>query len=194
MPEASAFSISSLKALAVMAMIGTVYASGRGRARMRRVASYPSITGIWMSIKIKSKASGELVSKTSKASCPFCASVSSQPSSFRMDTTIIRLISLSSTARMRFPFNVQPVSAVLLAAFSSLGDFAIGKGMETVNTVPFPSWLSTEMEPPIFSASVLLRVVPRPVPFCEAMRRSCSKALQMFCKNSGLMPQPVSAA
>ena len=47
--------MSSEKALAVMAMMGTVLASGRSMARMRRVASRPSISGIITSIRITSK-------------------------------------------------------------------------------------------------------------------------------------------
>ncbi len=47
--------MSSTKAFAVMATIQISLASCLGMARICRVASYPSMTGICTSIKIKSK-------------------------------------------------------------------------------------------------------------------------------------------
>ena len=54
MPQATDFFKSSSKALADMAMMGMARQSSRSMARMARVASSPSITGIMMSIKITS--------------------------------------------------------------------------------------------------------------------------------------------
>ena len=52
MPAAVVAAMSSAKALAVTATMGTSRASGRCRARMRRAASQPSITGICMSMRM----------------------------------------------------------------------------------------------------------------------------------------------
>ena len=60
-PAARAAEISSLKALAVVAMMGIVRASGCSEARICLVASCPSITGICTSIRIASYSPGFVV-------------------------------------------------------------------------------------------------------------------------------------
>lgn len=47
--------MSSQNAFAVMAIMGTEAASSLGRLRMAFVASYPSILGIWISMRMASK-------------------------------------------------------------------------------------------------------------------------------------------
>ena len=67
---------------------------------MRRVASQPSITGIFKSIKIKS---GAPLSTMAKASCPFAAStISKSPIRRSRYTRMRRLSRLSSTTRIFF--------------------------------------------------------------------------------------------
>ena len=75
---------SSAKASAVMAMMGTAAASGRPRARMALVASMPFITGIRTSMRMASNQPGAEPSNCSRASCPFSAVVTTQPTSSRM--------------------------------------------------------------------------------------------------------------
>ena len=58
MPASRHFATSSRKTLAVMATMGTFFAWGTSRARMRLVASYPSTSGICTSMKIMSYLSG----------------------------------------------------------------------------------------------------------------------------------------
>ena len=54
MPASLAVRMSSTKALAVIATIQTFSASALGRVRICMVASYPFMTGIWTSMKIRS--------------------------------------------------------------------------------------------------------------------------------------------
>ena len=58
MPASRHLCSSSAKALAVMAMMGTVSASARSDLRIARVASKPSITGIMMSVRMASNVCG----------------------------------------------------------------------------------------------------------------------------------------
>ena len=51
-PDSSDFSTSSTKASAYMAMMGILSASSCARERMRRVASRPSMIGIWISMRM----------------------------------------------------------------------------------------------------------------------------------------------
>src|ERR1700687_1282128 len=83
-------------AWAVSAIIGIV--RPRSSARIRRVASQPSMTGIFRSIKIRS---GVSLSTTASASWPLLASmISKTPIRLSRYTRILRLSRLSSTTRI----------------------------------------------------------------------------------------------
>lgn len=73
--------ISSAKALAVIAKIGIVLASGLSKWRIFLVAVNPSMTGIIRSIRIRSKVPGGFFEKSFSACAPFPASVTSMCSS-----------------------------------------------------------------------------------------------------------------
>ena len=65
----------------------------------------------------------------------------------------------------------------------------------TVNTVPRPGSLSTSIVPPISETTDWAMESPSPVPSTDSVRESCSRAKgsKTCAKNSGAMPQPVSA-
>ena len=73
MPAARLRCSSSEKVFAVIATIGMVAASGRCIARIVRVASSPSISGIITSIRMQSNVPGSLSEKRRTASFPFHA-------------------------------------------------------------------------------------------------------------------------
>ena len=102
MPAAAVFCTSSAKALAVMAQMGTSFESARSEALMSRTASYPSMTGICISIRIRSYVCGEEASNSSTASFPFSAQSVVTPVAERISSAISRFIMLSSARRMRF--------------------------------------------------------------------------------------------
>ena len=75
-----------------------------------------------------------------------------------------------------------------------LGPLSKRKVRETLNSVPTPCSLLTEMEPFIMSTMFLVMAMPRPVPWMRLMveLRSRSKGSKMWETNSSLMPIPVS--
>ena len=66
-------------------------------ARMRRVASRPSITGICTSISTRPSCGDAGLSSRSSASCPLAARITSSPACSSSSCAICALISLSST-------------------------------------------------------------------------------------------------
>ena len=89
--------MSSGEVSAVTAMIGTP-AFGPSPARMRRVVSRPSSSGIRTSMKIRSKA---VFSQIFSAAMPSAAVAMSQPSGCRISWMARRLMSWSSTTSTR---------------------------------------------------------------------------------------------
>ena len=78
MPAARHFSRSSLKTLAVMAIIGMVFASGRSSARIAFAAYRPSISGIITSMRMASKLPGPESRKAASACLPLHTAVVQQ--------------------------------------------------------------------------------------------------------------------
>ena len=97
MPASVQAAMSSGAVSAVTAMIGTP-ALGPPPARIRRVASRPSISGIRTSMKIRSKA---VCSQILTAVRPSAAVAISQPSGCRINWRARRLMSWSSTTSTR---------------------------------------------------------------------------------------------
>ena len=83
MPHERAFSMSSLNAFAVVAIIGIAAASSRERFRMAFVASYPSIFGIWTSMRMASYVPGGEEENRATASAPSWADAVSRSQDFQ---------------------------------------------------------------------------------------------------------------
>ena len=171
MPQARAWRSSSAKALAVMAMMGMVPASGRSIARIARAASWPFITGICTSMKIMSKVPGALIPNFATASSPLAATSQVASWMFRMAVMTSAFRALSSATRTclcarAFP----PVPLASPARFPSPPPLpsdsspAGGKSRSTMKVLPVPNSLSTEMVPPIRSTRFFVMAMPRPVP------------------------------
>lgn len=73
MPASKHAFASSSNALAVIAMMGIVFASARASARIARVALTPSMLGIIISIKMPAYVPGTWLSNSSSAFRPSCA-------------------------------------------------------------------------------------------------------------------------
>ena len=93
----------SLKVLAVIAMIGIVFASGRASARIAIVVSSPFISGIIISIKMIWKLPVGLSSNISSACFPFSARQTTAPCVRSSSMAISAFRSLSSARRMVTP-------------------------------------------------------------------------------------------
>ena len=161
MPAARHFSRSSMKTLAVMAIIGMVFASGRSSARIAFAASRPSISGIITSMRMASKLPGSESRKAASACLPFCTGTVCAPLSCSRKIAISMLSSLSSATSSRAPEISDGVCGEAAAAVASRSS---SKGSTTVNWLPSPSLLSTEMVPPICSTSCCTIDMPSPVP------------------------------
>ena len=106
MPASLASFKSFLNTLAVMAIIGRFALTGSSRLLMALVASYPFMTGICTSIRIKSyKDAGDSLMILT-ASCPSTAVSMIKPTSLRIVAAISLLSSLSSTRRRRLSLNM----------------------------------------------------------------------------------------
>ena len=191
MPALRLRSASSAKALAVIAKIGIVRASGRFRPRIRRVASSPSITGIITSIKITSISPGSEALNISTACCPLTALRTAAPSLTSMNSAISMLISLSSASST---FTPRIETGAAAASSSRCACLSRAKVRQTVKVVPAPFRLSRRIVPPIFSTSSLTMASPSPVPVYEerALASSCANGSKARCWNASLMPTPVS--
>ena len=162
MPASRHFCASSAKALAVVAMMGTLAASGRSSERMARVASKPFITGIITSMRMASKSPGSLFSNSSTATEPSWAVVTVAPWSSMRVLAISVLSSLSSTSRMFRPSMLACPSSGRAAC---VGSGATSNGMVTTKVLPSPFTLLTSICPPMRSTSFFTIDMPRPVPW-----------------------------
>ena len=136
-PASSDACTSSANALAVIAMIGIVFPSGRSSSDlMALVASYPFISGIIMSIRITSKLPFGLFLKVSTAAFPSATRTTWIPISSSRVMAISAFRSLSSARRICVPFRsycAESASSFLTATFS-----ARRRGIFTVNVEPTP--------------------------------------------------------
>ena len=177
-----------------MATMGMVRASSRESERMARVASYPFILGIMMSMRIKSNVPASACSNALSTLKPSSAHVTFAPASVRMNRAISRFRSLSSAKRMFIPASFARSCAWCSFSVDDASKSMV-KGKVTVQTVPSPKRLSYTRSPSMSSASCLAMTVPNPVPVtCSASFR-CSRengSNTRFWK-SELMPMPVSA-
>lgn len=132
---------SSAKALALTAIIGVVAASSRSSARIRRVASRPSMPGIMMSINTTSYSYGALAANISTADSPSLACVTTAPARLSVNCAISAFRSLSSTSKTRRPWSASPSPASTRTArgISERSHFSNGRRM--VNVVPCPKTL-----------------------------------------------------
>ena len=123
-------------------------------SRMRFTISYPSITGIVISSKIK-EISSFFSFRISSASCPFSAPSTSRPCSQSMALAISMLRALSSTRRIRLPAReAQSMSSSrmqsLIPPSLSCSFPWILKFRVTVKLLPSPSLLSTLSQASMF--------------------------------------------
>ena len=165
MPASRHSRTSSSKALAVMAIMGVVLASGRSSARMALVAESPSMTGILMSIRTASYQPAGAPLNFSRPRRPFSAVSTTMPFSVSRLTAISRFSSLSSQSsalaplRAAAPPPAPPAAAVwVLSARCACGLRSMMKAE------PQPELLLTLMAPPMRSTSFLVMAVPSPVP------------------------------
>lgn len=98
MPASWAQRTSSSKASPVIAIIGKAAASGRSSARRTRVASYPSMTGMRMSMRIAAYVPGAKDENFSSPSRPFCAASTAAPETTTATASCART---ATTARPR---------------------------------------------------------------------------------------------
>ena len=158
-----------------MAMIGMVLASGRFIARIRRVASRPSITGIITSIKIASISPGLESAKMRTASSPFTALMMEASSTLSTNSAISIFILLSSATSTCSPA-IELVCSRRFGLFCFSGAWQMRNDSDSVNVVPTPCLLTKDSVPPIFSARLFAIGIPRPVPpySDRAKFRSCA--------------------
>ena len=104
-----------------------------------------------------------------------------------MQDTLSQVLKSSSTTRARQFFS----SGMVWGSRSSVHS---RKVTTTINSVPTPCLLLTEMVPFIISTMFLVMAMPRPVPWMPLVVefRSRSKGSKMWETNSSLMPMPVS--
>ena len=150
---------------AVRATIGMLV---RPAARMRRVASYPSMSGRWQSINTRSYSPA---SSAWTASRPVPARSATNPSFETWARTTAWFVGLSSATRIRLchPDMPCPAAGRHLSGRSATGcglSSSAGQPKTAVNQKvdPAPSSLSTPISPPIVSASCRDIARPRPVP------------------------------
>ena len=154
---------SSENAFAVMAKIGTVSESGRSSARIFSAASKPFITGIMMSIKMRSYVPGADALNFSRPSAPFHAFVTLAPLSSSRNAAISMFTSLSSTSSTCSPRNtVVSISSSGFSASNAAGSSF--SGISVMNVVPTPFSLTTVTVPPMASTSFFTMERPSPVP------------------------------
>ena len=159
-PAALASPTSRALAPAVRAMIGV---GGRrcacSNARMARVASSPSMTGICTSMSTRSKGA---TANRSTASAPLPTNVTVCGESSRKAWTTMRLVATSSATRIRsgrLAVTTGCSLAVPPARRSPLASTAVN-----VNVLPRPGSLATVSCPPIIRTRRRQMPRPRPVP------------------------------
>ena len=195
MPASRLARTSSVKALAVMARMGTLWASGRSSARMARAASRPSMTGIMMSSSTTSKCPGLLTANAPTASCPLTTLSTWAPFCSSMNSAISRLRSLSSARSACAPAMPAGSAGSPASPASSRAPWSTSSGSSTVTVVPFCGSLWMSMLPPMRSTSIFVMESPSPVPAYEDRAPSFSWANgSRACeRNSSLMPAPSSS-
>ena len=192
-PAVLAFSTSSANALAVIAIIGTVAASGLFIARISFVAARPSTTGIITSISTTSISPTSLFLNASTACSPSVTDVTFAPATFSMNSTISVFILLSSATRTLIPSSF--LSSLVFSESVPFFAFSdILKSTFTVKVVPSPFLLSTDMFQPALSMIFLTIASPKPTPsgLFESNCFSRSNGSYIFCINSSSIPIPVS--
>ena len=163
-------------------------------ARIWRVASKPSITGICTSMSTASKA----VARSKESACsPSWASMGVMPTSASMPLATSRLNSLSSTTSTSFPCSMEWYCCVEGAgAASATGAMVCERGKDRVNqkVLPCPGVLVTPTSPPIRCTSWRLIAKPKPVPpyFRVVELSACSNDWNRRCCCSTFKPMPVS--
>ena len=158
---------------------------------MRLVASKPSISGIWQSIKTTSKVTFILFNASSASRPDLALNVVWL---FRCCLTITWLMSLSSTINTLrfFPFSrftPEEWWTGLSRASSACSSIIVKE-----NVLPWPLTLSSFISPPMSSHNCLLIERPRPVPpnLRVVERSSWVKTSKIVLCLSCAMPMPVS--
>ena len=170
-------------------------------ARMRRVASSPSITGIWQSIRTQSKACAAWVVT---ACAPSATSVTRWPPPSSTARATMRLISLSSTKSTDNERAIgvricvvgpgpgaTPKRRAATASFSVSGSPSL---IRTSKLDPVPGALRTLTSPPMRCASSRTIYSPRPVPPWRRVSElsTCTKGLNSVPSFSAAIPMPLS--
>ncbi len=196
-PASSSSASKPFIALAVSAMIGSV----QPRRRSSRVAVWPSITGICMSIRIRSNDSS---ATRSSAIWPFSASLTRSPTSSSRMRTSWRFSLPSSTTSTWRSGKVQRVGSAAATAASSEASMAGGAsssipsrspaGSIRWKVVPCPNSLVATMSPPIARAKPRLIVSPSPVPPKRRVVEASAwtKGSKIDSSLSAGMPMPLS--
>ena len=162
-------------------------------ARMRRVASMPSITGMRRSIQMKW---GLKFWNSSIPATPFSAIRTSKPT-FSIRVCNSKAFSLwSSTMRTRYasrPGSSPMTSPTSSSSWGRVISSANSIGSSTLNTEPLPTMLWTLRMPPISLTNWLLMAKPKPVPGSIAFPPTWKNASKIWDWSDGLMPMPVSS-
>ncbi len=147
-------------------MIGISAISVFFKVRISLVAVYPSISGIWISIRTRSYCPGSESATASTASIPSFTLVTSTPASSNIAVTISLFSSLSSASRTFVPFISKSVlrEAAASRALCLPAPVHILSCSVTTNSVPASILLFTEIVPPIMSTIFFVIAIPRPVP------------------------------
>ena len=160
-------------------------------SRMRRMASMPSICGIFQSMSTSRNGLPALdaASSSSIASLPELETVASIPSDSSMCWRISRDAALSSTTNARLILISLPRSATWLGEASPIGSV-----MSKLKVLPLPNSLVTPMLPSIRSTRSLLIARPRPVPpyFRVVDVSACANGVKSASCCSFVRPIPVS--
>ena len=191
MPESVHFFMSSSNRFAVIAIIGTVFASVLSRARMRQASSGPSVTGIVISVSITSIAPGFESVNAFSASAPFAVPCTFAPASVSIYPTISILSSLSSATRIFSPSSDSAgVGVSAFCSVSSPEEYLYNSVIS--KRVPLPFSLCTSIVPFCPSTSFLTMASPRPTPSKRPFAACPSRAngSNIFSWNSLLMPIP----
>ncbi len=157
------------------------------------VASYPSMTGILMSIRIISgSASCAAVTACNPSSASMIRIFVSLKNAFRS----IRFMLISSAIRMVLfsAIIVSPNNIASSAVRGNVPDTATSRSF-TVKVLPCPGLLLSEISPFIISVRRLLIASPSPVPpyFRVLCPSDCVNDSNIFSVASGAIPIPVSS-
>ena len=169
----------------------TVWSRWLKRFLISSIASKPSMTGILPSSRISLNVSPlcSPFSIVSRATAPFSDSLTCAPQPDNVSLNMRRLVTLSSTTRIRIPL-------ISTASGLSVGCGCLSMQNSAVNekVLPWPGSLSTQIFPPIISTNRLQMVNPSPVPpYSRVVDESAWVKLSNIwgCFSRG-MPMPVS--